>query len=185
MPVFNDDIMLLEMLQHGDAKKGLELLFKKYYRLLFTRAFYMLEDLEEAEDLVQDLMSKLWEKKFYLSINTSLKAYLFRAVNNRCIDVLEKRKVVQKNLWSYHKEQDILEMPVVETEHSQAKQFESLQTAFQQLSTQQMEALNLVFVQENKYREASEKMGISINSVKTHLRIAMRTLRSYVKILKV
>lgn len=177
-----DDIVLLEMLRHENAKSAYEEIFRKYYRLLCAKACYMLGNMTEAEDLVQELLGKIWEKQLYHTINTSLSAYLYRAVNNRCLDFIEKKKNEQKQMNEYRANLDpeLLQvgLPLLkEEQHPVQDVRENFDLALRELPAQQLEAFKLVFMQENKYREAAEKMGISINSVKTHLRIAMRTLR--------
>lgn len=177
-----DDTVLLEMLRHGNAKSAYEQIFRKYYRLLCAKAYYMLGNMTEAEDLVQELLGKIWEKQLYYTISTSLSAYLYRAVNNRCLDFLEKKKNELKQLNEYKADQELgvsqEEAPFAKDEQSAVQDTAAnFELALRELPAQQMEAFKLVFVQEKKYKEAAEKMGISINSVKTHLRIAVRTLR--------
>ncbi|CAL1520481.1 sigma-70 family RNA polymerase sigma factor [Chitinophaga sp. MM2321] len=177
-----DDIALLAELQSGNAKSAYEQIFKKYYKLLYVKAYYMLGDEMEAEDLVQGLLGKIWENQLYHSVNTSLKAYLYKAVNNKCLDLIEKKKNEQKQLNEYRitlNHAPVLEEAYMVPDNGMSWQDmkQDFDAALSELPPQRMEAFNLVFLQEKKYREAAEKMGISINSVKTHLRIAVRTLR--------
>lgn len=51
---------------------------------------------ENAEELVQDLMMHIWEEREYLTIETSLKSYLFAAVRNRAFNAIRDRKCRQK-----------------------------------------------------------------------------------------
>ncbi len=53
-------------------------------------------DADTAEEIVQDLFYKLWEKRAELQINTSVKSYLFSAVHNRCLKFIEHRNVENK-----------------------------------------------------------------------------------------
>lgn len=48
-----------------------------------------------AEDVVQDVMLSLWEKRNQLIIKASYKSFLYRAVQNKCLDELKKRKAQQ------------------------------------------------------------------------------------------
>ncbi|WP_449437417.1 RNA polymerase sigma factor [Pedobacter steynii] len=59
----NEDQILLDQLKGGDYT-AYELIFKKYYKVLSTKAYFMLEDDMEAEDLVQNLFISIWQKSF-------------------------------------------------------------------------------------------------------------------------
>jgi DNA-directed RNA polymerase specialized sigma24 family protein len=85
------DQILLKDLQNG-SQSAYELVFKKYYKALALKAYLMLENQMEAEDLVQNLFISMWEKSQFLSVNTALKAYFFKAVHNLCLMVLRRRK---------------------------------------------------------------------------------------------
>ena len=52
-----------------------------------------------------------------------------------------------------------------------------MQTLLGELSTQRLEVFSLVYLEDKKYKEAAEEMGITVNSVKTHLRLALKTLQ--------
>lgn len=177
-----EDTVLLEMLQYGNAKSAYEQIFKKYYKLLCAKACYMLGNMAEAEDLVQELLGNIWEKQLYRNINISLSAYLYRAVKNRCLDFIEKKKNQHKQMNEYRVElePELIQaalLPTIGEELPGQGVRANFDLAISELPTQQLEAFNLVYMERKRYQEAAEKMGISINSVKTHLRIAIRTLR--------
>jgi len=69
---------------------GFEALFQVNYRPLCATAYRIVQDRDVAEDIVQDVFFKLWEKKDTLIISTSLKAYLFQSVINQSINYNKK-----------------------------------------------------------------------------------------------
>ena len=72
-------------LVHRDKSAGIRQLFGRYYRPLVLYADEYLKDQAAAEDIVQELFVKVWEEDYLLKIaNTSLGAYLYSAVRNRC-----------------------------------------------------------------------------------------------------
>lgn len=101
------DQILLKDLQNGN-QSAYELVFKKYYKALALKAYLMLENEMEAEDLVQNLFISMWEKSQFLSVNTALKAYLFKAVHNQCLMCLRKRKTDQQRLDEYTNTLDLI-----------------------------------------------------------------------------
>lgn len=70
-----------------------ESVFKQYYALLTLFANKYLNDLHLAEEIVSDVFTFLWERRDSLMFTTSLQAYLYRMVQNRCLNFLKHRKI--------------------------------------------------------------------------------------------
>jgi RNA polymerase sigma-70 factor (ECF subfamily) len=172
-----DDIQIVEQLRQGN-QEAFKLLFKKYYKLLNISAFYILRDEMEAEDTVQGLFLDFWEKQLYKNINSSLNAYLKTAIRNRCLKRIEKGTVIQKKLIDY--QYTLTEI----AEEEQPAQEIYTDKILADLSMQRLQAFTLVHYQNKKYKDAAFEMGISINSLKTHLKLAVKTLKEGLKSIK-
>ena len=81
---------ILVLLKQGD-KHGLELLFRRFYRPLVMYALKFLPQQEEAEDVVQEVFIKFWERKRFDMIDHYLRSYLYQSVRNRCLNIRESR----------------------------------------------------------------------------------------------
>lgn len=173
------DEIILEKLNAGDVS-AYKILFKRYYKLLSMQAFYILDDEMESEDLVQILFSEIWEKQLYRNINSSLKAYLIIAVKNRSLKILEKRKTALKRIDRYIYTLNHEEYADVERN----KATDNLYNLLEELPRQRQQAFTLVHIEEKKYREVAVQMGITVNSVKTHLKLAVKELRQRIIDLK-
>jgi RNA polymerase sigma-70 factor (ECF subfamily) len=169
-----DDQILLDQLKGGDSA-AYELIFKKYYKVLSVKAYFMLEDDMEAEDLVQNLFISIWQKELFLGINTSVKAYLLRSVHNRCLTVLRDRKVAVRKLNEYTVQQH--QQAEKEQEMLPQKEEDEVERIVEELPFQRQKAFKLVYLEDKKYKEAAQEMGLSVNSVKTHLKLAVRALQ--------
>lgn len=170
-----DDTQIMELLIVGN-KEALELLFKKYYKLLIVSAFYILKDEMEAEDMVQAFFVDFWERKLFNNINSSLKAYLTTAIRNRCLKAIEKETQRQKKLADYQ-----YTVSEIEEEQEATRCEINVDEIMADLSVQRFQAVTLVHYQNKKYKEAAYEMGISINSLKTHLKLAIKTMRDGIK----
>jgi RNA polymerase sigma-70 factor (ECF subfamily) len=168
-----EDILLLSRIKNGDVP-AYEQLYKKYYKLLNTEAFLLLEDAMEAEDEVQSLFVEIWHRQLYLNINSSVKAYLQKSIHNRCLKVIRKRKTMNRQLGEYASS---LEGAVAGEDGSKQEEPMNMTALLRELPLQRSEAFNLVYMENKKYKEAAAEMGISINSVKTHLKLAVKMLR--------
>jgi RNA polymerase sigma-70 factor (ECF subfamily) len=174
MKILND-AQLMELLVMGN-KEALELLFKKYYKLLTISAFYILKNEMEAEDMVQAFFVDFWERQLFNNINSSLKAYLTTAIRNRCLKEIEKEALRQKRLADYQ-----YTISELEEEQEVICGEINVDKILADLSVQRFQAVTLVHYQNKKYKEAAYEMGISVNSLKTHLKLAFKTMRDGVK----
>ena len=171
------DQILLDELKSGN-QSAYELLFKKFYKVLVAKAYFILEDEMEAEDLVQNLFVTLWQKFPQLTIRTSIKAYLFGAVHNQCMMSIRNKKVADRRLTAYT---DSLPAQIETPEPEEEKNYELL---FNELPMQRQRVFRLVYIEDKKYKEAAEEMGLSVNSIKTHLKLAVKTLKDKLNKLK-
>ncbi len=85
------DDVLLAFLRHDD-QQAFEALYERYWAPLWSYAKNAMADPDDAEDIVQELFMTLWEKRNTLQINTSLRAYLYRAALNKVIDRSDRSK---------------------------------------------------------------------------------------------
>lgn len=82
----SDERIFLKIKQ-GDIAT-FNLLFKEIYLQLYFHCRRFIPDPEEAKDLLQNVFLRFWEKREEIEIQTSLEAYLFRAVQNECLNFL-------------------------------------------------------------------------------------------------
>src|SRR5690606_27930784 len=85
------DDTLLKLLRNGD-QGAFRALYERHWHALWNYANNAMADPDDAEDIVQELFLTLWEKREVLRINTSLKAYLYRATLNKVIDRSDRSK---------------------------------------------------------------------------------------------
>lgn len=94
----------LEELEKGEDS-AFQVLFETFYARLGAFACRFVEEQVVAEDIVQEVLYDLWLKKLHFKDMLALKAYLYRVVRHRCLDVLKHRKVEKKYfLEQRHKE---------------------------------------------------------------------------------
>ena len=77
-------------------RETFERIYKTYYRPLCLHAQKIVGCEEDAEDIVQDFFTNLWEKRKNIDIDTSLKAYLYQGIHNKCLNHLEHIKVARQ-----------------------------------------------------------------------------------------
>jgi RNA polymerase sigma-70 factor (ECF subfamily) len=168
------DIQLFALVKLGSTQ-AYEILFERYYKFLCLQASLLLMDEAEAEDLVVELFVEVWHKQIYRKIEQSFKAYLYRAVRNKCINAVRKKKLIRQRQEEYEVSFPREGMPPRIEQRELAANINSVLEAFPK---QRLRAFTLVYIEKKRYREAADEMGLSVNSVKTHLKLAIQVLRN-------
>ena len=154
-----------------------EQVFKTHFKRLHAYAFTILRDEEEAEEMVQQVFFKLWERNENLSLTGSVSAYLYRAVHNESLNYIKHQKVR-----SDHKLHVAYSMKN-EVEHPekkiQAGELEKkIHSALNELPEQCRTIFQMSRFDELKYREIAEKLGISVKTVENQMGKALKLLRA-------
>ena len=168
---------LLQAFKKGE-QSAFEAAFKRYYKQLRLEAFLLLKNQKDAEDLVQELFLDIWNKQLYRNVQHTIGAYLHMAIRNKCLNFLEKEKRAQKKVQAYN--------PVLATlpDEYDLSLPHIFQSALNKLPAQRQKAFILVYMEEKKYEEAAAEMGISINSIKSHLKLAIKSLKNHLHNIK-
>ncbi|MBK9292242.1 MAG: RNA polymerase sigma-70 factor [Bacteroidetes bacterium] len=152
-----------------------EWLFGQYYKPLCAAAFVYLRDRKDAEDVVQQLFVRLWERRSTLDAMQSAPAYLFTAVRNACLNHLRRLPYATMPLPADLEETARLAMDVMLDEEKQRV----LMSALDILNERNRRAFELVYFENKTYRETAMAMDVSVNTVKWHLKTALSSLRNH------
>lgn len=157
-----------------------EQVFKVHFKALHSYAYAILKDMDMAEEIVQTVFLKLWEKKETIRINTSLKAYLFKTVYYDSLNHLKHEKVKMKH-WD-HIHYELKQGAAQESGEPLIGQEKELQQRLDQALNLLPEKCRMVFqlsrFEELKYREIADRLNISIKTVEAHMGKALKTLRA-------
>ena len=172
------DESALKLCQRNSAK-GLKILFDRYYKSLVLFSYAYTNQLEISEDLVQQIFIKFWEQKIATNIQGSVKSYLYASVKNASINYSHKNKTYLRILEHYFKEHDTVINPPDSMEAKELKK--AVEQTANQLPKKCQKVFQLVVLEDMKYKNAAQKLNISVNTVKTQMRIAYATLRKNLK----
>lgn len=166
-----ENTLSAENIEHA----SFEMLFKTHYKALHAYAMVILKDEVDAEEIVQQLFLKFWEKRSLLQIQTSLKAYLYKCVYHDSLNYLKHQKVKTKyQEFKLH----------VNAEYGSAAQGLEMKELQQQISlalNELPEQCRTIFqmsrFEELKYREIAEALGLSIKTVENQMTKALKLMR--------
>jgi RNA polymerase sigma-70 factor (ECF subfamily) len=172
LPLPEDQI--IKGIQEGN-ETHFKYVFDVYFDALCHYAFTKLRDMDEAEDAVQGMFVKVWEKRSSLVITQSIRSYLFRAVHNYCINQLEHRDVKQKHINRRTAEAvNENQPPEVFAEELE----ENIRAVIEQLPQQCRIIFKMSRYEELKHAEIADRLGISINTVENQICKALKILRT-------
>lgn len=145
-------------------------LYLTYYSKLVRFAKEFVQQEEDAENITQDVFADLWEKRDFITHIENMNAYLFRLVRNRCVDYLRHKVFEQRYVESLQLscEEDAIEDHDTEI---------LIHAAINSLPKRCRDIFLLSRVEGLKYREISEHLGISVNTVECQMGIALKKLR--------
>ena len=153
-----------------------EQVFKTHYKNLYAYAFTIVKNEDEAEETVQQVFFKLWDRSDQLSISGPIAAYLYRAVHNESLNFLKHQKV---------KEGHRLHVAYTMKNNSEqpqgrmiSKELESkFRDALNELPEQCRTVFQLSRFEDMKYKEIADKLDISVKTVENHMGKALKLLR--------
>lgn len=169
------EVATIQLLAKG-SEAAFEQVFKTHFKALHSYACTILMDEMAAEEIVQNIFLKIWERKEQLSIQSSIKAYLYRAVHNDCMNVLKHEKVKRayQTATSYAMKN--------ETDHASKKILLSdlevkLNRAMNELPEQCRAIFQMSRFEELKYQEIADRMGLSIKTIENQMGKALKLMR--------
>ncbi|GAA4462217.1 RNA polymerase sigma-70 factor [Nibrella saemangeumensis] len=182
-PVTTDAELLIRQAFQAEVRKGYELLFRRYYRVLCSQAVRFVYSRDIAQDIVGEVFLNFWKTQAHLHITTSYRAYLFTAVRNRVYNHLQD-ELRKDNLLG--KQTDTFEEPPADDDPQQMLQFTELYNRIEEeirvLPPQCQRVFLLSRFEGRKNREIADELQISIKTVEAHMFRALSHLRRALQI---
>jgi len=171
------DSNIISGLEAGDYKI-FNLLFVKYYNRLCAFVYEFANDRDITEDIVQELFIRIWVNRERNLINGNLCAYLFKAAKNSALNHLRNlkcRELALKNL----PEKEIL----IDDDFLVQEEFRILLGYYiSQLPERRSEIFALSRIDGLSHKEISEKLNISVKTVKNQLWTALSYLKARIEL---
>lgn len=165
------------MLNQSDKRSLFEQLFKKNYSRLCGLAYQYLNDVEESKDVVNDIFEIVWNKFHTLQMDT-VDTYLMTIVRNRCLNLLEHRKVQQQYEASFS-ELDLLEEEM--DWEDRERTLEKIESVCKELPDKTRYILSQCYFHHKTYKEVASELQIAPDAVKKHIVKALKILREAVQ----
>jgi RNA polymerase sigma-70 factor, ECF subfamily len=153
-----------------------EKFFKEKYRPLCLVACRYVKNIETAEEIVQDVFVRLWEKRDQINVRGPVQAYVTISVKNNCLNYLKHESIV--NTFEKSEIQRIyLDPSENEDEISDFELETAIINAIEELPPQRKKIFILSRTEGLKYTEIAEKMGLSVKTIEAQMGKALKHLR--------
>lgn len=164
---------LLDRLKSGD-ETALREVFDIFYTALCVYSVQFTDDESEAEDIVQDIFVRIYEHRLYMHIK-QLRTYLYLSVRNESIAAARRRflrhDIEPLEALAYMADDEPMD------EASITARRDRLRESLSHLPPKEYAVLTEIILNNKQYKQVAAEMGVSVNTVKTHLRRAMQQLR--------
>jgi len=172
------DRLIVSRLKKKD-KAAFEYVFNEYYDILCNYSCKFLDEKEDAEEIVQDVFVKFWERLDSLAEDSSIKSYLYRSVHNSCINFLKHEKV--KDAYKYYVIQKMETIENPENEDNPEHMEQEIHKAIESLPPQCRKIFTLSRFEGLKYQEIADHLGLSVKTVEVQMGKAFKLLREKLK----
>jgi RNA polymerase sigma-70 factor (ECF subfamily) len=162
-------------------------IYEHLYKLLCTTARELVHDQVVAEMVVSDVIFSLWQNRQSLTVRTSLRNYMIKAVRNRCMTFLAQD---ERHISLQQQHEDLIETNYARNEEQQDNPLTMLiekeldmkiDAVVETLPPQTRHIFCLSRFKKLKYEEIAGQTGTSIDVVKYHIKSALARLKAELK----
>jgi RNA polymerase sigma-70 factor (ECF subfamily) len=152
--------------------------FEAYYKINYKgfvlASYNYVKSQTLAQEIVNDVFIKIWVDSEKITIESSLKSYIYRAIINSSINALHKEKRASKNQKELaHMQTESYELRQMETNELKILLYKTIEA----LPEQCKKVFQMSRMDGLKQQEIADKLGISIKTVKNHITHALKQLR--------
>ena len=169
---------LVRNLKRGDIS-AFDTLYKRYYKKVYLFARGILKSHEDAENIVQEVFVKIWEKRKELDANLSFESFIFTITYNTSISLIRK-KISEKSFqeeW-YRRMQNTMQV-VNEVQYNDLN--DRVGKLVCQLPPRRRQVYMMSREEGLTYVEISKRLGISVNTVENHMAASLKFLRQHLQ----
>jgi len=175
LPTTDSNIIQDKSFPNPDSEE-FDRMYLEIFPALHRYAHTILSDSAVAEEMVHQVFLKILERKAPIALRTSTKAYLFRSVNNECLNYIKHQKV--KQTYQSHATNEMENRPETPSAKLSYKELElQLKQAINELPEQCRTIFQLSRFEELKYAQIADELGISVKTVEAQMSKALKRLR--------
>ncbi len=145
---------------------------------IYTFAFYYMGNREDAEDITQEVLFRLWQHSSHMD-DRNVAAWLTRVARNACLDALRKRRRYRSVVSAQDPDPALQRTAAPEVCHVDLRR--QLEAALTRLESPYRDIVILREIQGLSYQEISQNLEMPLNTVKVYLHRGRRRLRALLR----
>lgn len=149
--------------------------FLPLHARLYRAAYALLENAQDAEDIVQEAYLKLWNKRNELDIRSNAAAYCVATVRNLCFSLMQTRRYQSEEPLPEHTDVGDTDNPELQLEKRDERA--RLKALIADLPQQQRKVLWLRDVNECSFEEIEQATGLNAVNIRVTLSRARKRIR--------
>ncbi len=176
-PPYNEKELLLKVAEGNEA--AFRQLFLHWHQLLAGYILRITESRELTEEIVQDVFMKIWMVRETMPEINNFKHFLLVISRNHAFDALKKqfKELQLKRAWDKENKPDLY----IASEEAVAVHSSLIEQAIDSLPHRRKEVYLLSRHQRLTYQEVADRLNISKESVKTHLKLATVSISDFIR----
>ena len=183
--MIEDEKYLFERIRKGD-EAAFKVIYNRYVPRLYYFVYEYIPQKDIVENIVQETLMVLWDKKSKLANNTNLGAYLFTVAKNNCLYKLRDQRYKQKIFESDMDEPNLIAnldaLGALDTSLITMTEIEQIiANTLLQLPPQCKAVFQLSRFEGKKNKEIAEELCISMKAVEGHISKALKLFRNSLK----
>jgi RNA polymerase sigma-70 factor, ECF subfamily len=171
-----------QKIKNGD-ENALEKVYKASFRSLVYYATEITGQLQLAEEVVQDVFLKIWQNCSELHIKGSFKAYLFQSVHNHALNIIRQQKTLKESVnlvtnektWQFISDNYKIDDNLIDKIFSDETEA-IIEQIIKDLPAQCRKVFLMSRIESLKNEEIAMQLGLSENTVKTHIYKALQKI---------
>lgn len=163
------------------SKQAFKTLFHEYYTLLCSISYQYVKDTLASESIAEDTLYALWERRFELLPLDSLRGWLMRTVRNRSIDYLRTSHRDRFTALETAAQRCFIADDDLFESYVAAELEDHIQAHVDALPEECRRVFRMSRYDGLSYNEIAERLGVSVNTVKYHIKNALVILRKDLK----
>lgn len=178
-PTLTDQDLLVCFRNEDRKHEAFSLLVQKYQQPLYSIVRKMVIDHDDANDVLQEALVKIWHKLHTFNGNSELFTWMYRVAVNEALRFLQRKK--RRSLFSSFNYQDELTEKVVTAPLISGNEVErKLQQALLRLPEKQRLVFNMKYYEELPYEKISAITGTSVGGLKASYHHAVKKIENYI-----
>jgi RNA polymerase sigma-70 factor, ECF subfamily len=172
----NEKEKILVIRLKNNDKIAFEKIFNKYSERIYYFSYRYLKNKEESEEITQEVFVRLWNRRFDLKPELSFNSYLFMITKNAVIDLLRKRQKetsIDENYKIFNNDQQ--SQPDDKLVYKEINQV--VESSIEELPFKRKQIFLMSREKGFTYKQIAAKLNISIKTVESHMRLALRQLK--------